>query len=169
MNTPPYTACPWCTSPLPQDDPYRQECSSCGNIVYHNSSPCMGALPLDEHNRVLLGKRSIEPYYGAWNTVGGFLGYGEDPIEGLKREVREETGSDCEVDSFVTMNADRYGENGQALLNSYFIVRLLSEELTPEDDISELCWFPLDALPDNIAFAGDRKALAVLKQQLDKR
>lgn len=129
----------------------------------------MGALPLDEQGNILLARRGIEPYYGDWNIVGGFLCYEEDPLEGLRREVKEETGADCIIEDFITMNADTYGENGHALMCNYFAVRLLSSDLRPQDDVSELKWFSLDALPQNIPFAGDRKALAALKIKHIKR
>ena len=126
----------------------------------------MGALPVDDSGNVLLARRGIEPFYGDWNTIGGFLNYEEDPLEGLKREVREETGVECSILRFVTMSADVYGDNGQALLNSYFTVRLHSHDFQPQDDVSELRWFSLDALPENLAFASDRKALHALKKKL---
>ena len=161
---PPYPYCPWCTHPLPKENPFRQECTSCGFVLYHNSSPCVGALPRDANGRVLLGKRGIEPYRGDWNTVGGFLQYGEDPFEGLKREVYEELGVDCQVGEFVTMEADTYGTDGPALMNAYFSVHLGSGPLQAQDDIDEWRWFAPDALPDNIAFESDRKALRTLFQ-----
>lgn len=162
---PPYPYCPWCAHALPEKNPFRQECASCGFVLYHNSSPCVGALPRDERGRVLLGRRGIEPYRGDWNTVGGFLRYGEDPFAGLKREVREELGVACEVDEFIAMEADTYGTDGPALMNAYFTVRLAPGAMQPQDDVTELRWFPLDGLPENIAFESDRKALRILSQK----
>jgi len=162
---PPYPYCPWCAHTLPMEDPFRQECGSCGFVLYHNSSPCVGALPKDERGRVLLGRRGVEPYRGDWNAVGGFLQYGEDPFVGLKREVKEELGVACEVDEFITMAADTYGTNGPALMNAYFTVRLSPGAIRPQDDVTELRWFPLDGLPENIAFESDRKALRILSRK----
>jgi len=162
---PPYPYCPWCAGSLPQGNPFRQECSSCGFVLYHNSSPCVGAVPRDASGRVLLGRRGIEPFRGDWNTVGGFLRYGEDPYEGLRREVREELGVPCEVEEFITMASDTYGKDGPALMNAYFCVRLGSDAIRPQDDVAELRWFPLESLPENIAFQSDRKALRILTQK----
>jgi ADP-ribose pyrophosphatase YjhB (NUDIX family) len=120
---------------------------------------------MDERGRVLLGRRGVEPYMGDWNTVGGFLRYGEDPLEGLKREVREELGVSCEVEEFVTLAADTYGTDGPALMNVYFAVRLGSDALRPQDDVDEVQWFSLESLPENIAFQSDRKALRVLSRK----
>ena len=80
------------------------------------------------------------------------------------REVLEETGCACRVLDFIMQTADVYGEGGAALLNSYYTVQLLSGNLTPQDDVSELCWFDLDCLPDDIPFASDRRALEVLQR-----
>ena len=162
---PPYPYCPWCRGDLSASDPLRQVCSSCGFILYHNSSPCMGALPIDGQGRVLLARRGIEPYLGQWNTIGGFLRYQEEPLDGLRREVREETGVDCEVLEFITMISDQYGDGGGALMCSHFTVRLLSGDIKAQDDVSELAWFSLDSLPGNIPFASDRRALAALRER----
>lgn len=115
---------------------------------------------------MLLASRVFDCHASVWDTIGGFLNYGEDPIMGLKREVFEETGASCEVGEFVTMVADRYGPEGTALLAAFFTVHLNSPVLGPKDDVSELCWFKLDQLPENIAFAGNLRALEVLKEKL---
>ena len=163
-RTPPYKFCPFCKGHLSQEDPYPQKCMECGFILYHNSSPCAGAVPIDKNNRILLAKRGIEPFKGGWNIIGGFLDYGENPMDGLKREVKEETGVDCDVTGLICMYADTYGKNGQALINMCFTVKLLSEDVTPLDDVSELKWFKLNSLPDNIPFESDLKALNELKK-----
>ncbi len=166
-RTPPYKYCPFCKGHLSQEDPYRQKCKECGFIMFHNSSPCVGAVPVDKNNRILLAKRGIEPFKGGWNIIGGFLNYGEEPMVGLKREVKEETGVDCEVIDLICMHADTYGKNGPALINISFTVILLSDKIKPLDDVSELKWFDIDNLPSNIPFESDRKILAELKKSID--
>ena len=41
---------------------------------------------------VLLVKKARGPYTGKWDLPGGSLEFGEKPLEGLSREVLEETG-----------------------------------------------------------------------------
>jgi len=165
QHLPPFSFCPICGGTLDKTHSYRQPCTRCDFIFYHSSSPCMGAIPLDG-TRVLLARRGIEPFWGAWNTVGGFLDYGEDPLAGLMREVLEETGCRCRVLDFIIQTDDTYGEAGAALLNSYYTVELLPGTLTPMDDVSELCWFDLDQLPSEIPFVSDRRALEALQAML---
>jgi 8-oxo-dGTP diphosphatase len=168
-RTPPYKFCPFCKGNLTQEDPFRQKCMECDFIMYHNSSPCAGAVPVDKNNRVLLAKRGIEPFKHGWNIIGGFLNYGENPMDGLKREVKEETGVDCEVTGLICMYADTYGKNGPALINMCFTVQLLSDNIQPLDDVAELKWFELNNLPNNIPFESDLKALNELKKLLNNR
>ena len=52
----------------------------------------VGAVILDGDGRVLLIKRATEPMKGYWSLPGGLLELGETLIEGVKREIREETG-----------------------------------------------------------------------------
>ena len=162
---PPYTFCPVCGAELDRIQTHRQPCTKCEFILYHSSSPCMGAIPV-KGNQVLLARRGIEPYLDAWNSIGGFLDYGEDPLEGLMREVLEETGCTCRVLDFIAQTHDTYGDEGSALLCSFYTVELLDDFLTPQDDVSELRWFDLDGLPEDLPFAGDRRALAILREKL---
>jgi ADP-ribose pyrophosphatase YjhB (NUDIX family) len=51
----------------------------------------VGAVVVDE-GRVLLVRRGSEPLKGHWSLPGGLLELGESLMDGVKREVREETG-----------------------------------------------------------------------------
>ena len=44
--------------------------------------------------RVLLGRRAVEPDLGLWDMLGGYLEEHEHPLDGLRRELLEETGLD---------------------------------------------------------------------------
>ena len=52
----------------------------------------------DKENKVLFLKRSnyIKKFAGKWDLPGGHIHEGEDLIEGLKREVKEETNLDLD-------------------------------------------------------------------------
>ncbi len=59
----------------------------------------VGAMIFDSNNRVLMLKRSVgaRDNHGKWDLVGGAVGQGEDLIEALKREIREEVGVEVSV------------------------------------------------------------------------
>jgi len=58
-------------------------------------------LVVDEAGRLLLARRSRDPDAGFWDTPGGFLDEAEHPVDGLRRELLEETGLEVEVGAFV--------------------------------------------------------------------
>jgi ADP-ribose pyrophosphatase YjhB (NUDIX family) len=103
----------------------------------------------------------VEPRRGYWDLPGGFLEQGEHPAEGLRREVREETGLQIEILEALGFFLDRYPEAGETTLNFYFVARVTSGQPMPGSDVAEIRWFHRDALPpwEEIAFPNNRAAL----------
>lgn len=135
----------------------------CGFVRWANPVPAVAALVVDEEGRLLLGRRAFEPDAGMWDTIGGFIEEDEDALDGLRREVLEETGLEVAVGGFVGAFSDNYGEGDDApvALNLVFEVRVLDGEPRAADDVTELAWFARDALPadDELAFRWMRIAL----------
>ena len=61
----------------------------------------MKAVILNERNELLIVQESANDpsrsHVGKWDVPGGRLEFGEDPVEGLKRELKEEVGAEVEV------------------------------------------------------------------------
>ena len=138
--------CPRCAAPL-EVGAGRAECTSCGSVSYAQSAPAVAAFVVAD-GRVLLGKRATEPYAGRWDLLGGFLEEGEHPLDGLRRELLEETGLEVEPGEFIDAYLDTYGDLGANVLNLVFEARIAAGEMVPADDVAELRWFDLDDLPD---------------------
>lgn len=130
-----------------------------------NSKPAASVLILDGE-KILLGKRSIEPSKGKWDIIGGFLNYGEHPHEGAIREAKEESGLDIEITGYIGTFMDVYGENQEATLNMGFTSRIAGGEMLPNDDIAELKWFSAHHLPSDIAFENGKRMLDAWKSTL---
>ena len=128
-------------------------CPSCGLEEYANPAPTACALIRDDQGRILLARRAGDPGAGLWDLLGGFLDEGEEPVEALRRELREETGLEIEPGEFLGGIPDRYGEEGHWTVNLYWEARLGAGEPEPADDVAELAWFPADALPPRAEFA----------------
>ena len=61
----------------------------------------VAAIVFDGAGRVLLVERGRPPGVGLWTVPGGRLELGEAIVDGVAREVREETGLDVEVGPLV--------------------------------------------------------------------
>jgi ADP-ribose pyrophosphatase YjhB (NUDIX family) len=147
--------CPRCRAEL-RGDGSRVECDACGFVAYASSKPTAGALVEDREGRVLLVRRAKKPFKGCWDIPGGFLDEGEHPLDGVRRELLEETGLEVEPLDFLGVWMDRYGgdSTAEATLNLYWTARVLGGEARPADDVDDLRWFGAHELPapDALAF-----------------
>jgi 8-oxo-dGTP diphosphatase len=159
--------CPRCGAGLTGDG-NRRACGVCGFVVYASSKPTVGALVV-ESGRVLLARRAFEPFKGYWDLPGGFLEEGEEPLDGLRRELREETGLEVEPERFLGVWNDRYGgdSTAEATLNLYWTARRVGGEPAPADDVSELGWFAPEKIPppEELAFENVPLVLAAWRNQ----
>ena len=129
--------CPRCGHELEPREHGHLGCPSCGSEYYANSAPAVQGV-LERDGRVLLAKRAIEPRLGYWDLPGGFLEEGEEPLDGLRREFREETGLEVEPVEWLGAFLDPY--------NRYFVLGLTwvvhaEGEPRAADDVAELRWF----------------------------
>ncbi len=158
--------CPKCSGKLEfrKEDLKNPVCQDCGFKFYQNSKPTASALIYDEKGRVLLSKRSIEPHYGCWDIVGGFLEEGEDPKDGLRREVKEEIGVDIKIEDIVGIYIDKYYNKKELddsyTFNVYYASKIIFGEPKLLEEISELKWFLENEIPwDKLAFDNTKSAL----------
>jgi 8-oxo-dGTP diphosphatase len=100
---------------------------------------------------IVLIRRKNEPFKGAWALPGGFVDYGETIEAALIREVEEETGLKVESCRQFHVYSDPDRDPRQHIVSVVFIA---AANGTPEgrDDAAEARVFPLDALPEELAF-----------------
>ena len=118
--------------------------------------------------QALVAVRGREPEKGKLDVPGGFLLAGELPLDGLKREVKEELGVEIEVDleDCISMATHTYGEEGDYVLSLGFAARLLSEDITPNDDVADVRWVTAEELDGlDFAWAHDRE---LIRRALDR-
>ena len=147
--------CPRCGHDLePRQGPHLG-CPACGSSYWANSAPAVQGL-LVRDGRVLIGRRKIEPRKGYLDLPGGFLEEGEAPLDGLRREFREETGLDVEPVEWFGAYVDPY--DAGFVLGLTWIVEADGEPVAA-DDVEELGWFGPDELPGEMAFASQNEVL----------
>ena len=139
----------------------RPTCPACGYIWYRNPVPAAGVLVV-EAGQVLLVRRKYDPRAGQWCIPAGFMEAGETPEQSAVRELREETGLIARLTGLFGVYAGFDDPRVRAVLILYTAERD-GGTLVPGDDATEAGWFPLGALPPDIAFAAHRQALAELR------
>ncbi len=100
------------------------------------------AVIFNEHGDLLLVKLTYQREH-PWGLPGGSLEYGESPEAGVRREVREETGWEVEIEKLLfvkTWAPDRVG--------LYYLCRIVAGEFQPSDEVSEFGYFSPETLPD---------------------
>jgi len=156
-----YRYCTQCGSSLELGGSYPR-CPECGITFYKNSKPTAGILPI-KGGQVLLSKRAIEPYKGAYDIIGGFLEDSEHPRDGAKREAKEETGLDIEPRELLGIYIDRYGEGGDHTLNVHYIGEVKGGEMNAQEDVASLHWVDIEKAPLNEGFENTKEALRDLQ------
>ena len=100
--------------------------------------------------RVLLGQRQGSHGAGEWGLPGGHLEHGESIVDGVLRELREETGLEVSDVQFVcALNTLGYLPKHYVSLG--FVAIWKSGEVEAlETSEKDWNWYSLDQLPENI-------------------
>jgi ADP-ribose pyrophosphatase YjhB (NUDIX family) len=101
----------------------------------------VGAVILRD-GRALISRRGSDPHKGRFDSPGGFLEAGEDALEGLRREIREELGIEIDVEhsDYIDATVHTYGDEDDYVLALSFAARIASGEPEPDDDVAEIKW-----------------------------
>lgn len=100
----------------------------------------------NDNNEILLVKHR---YHGVWTVPGGQVEVGENLIDALKREVKEEAGINVEVNKLICVSSNTctyQGYNGYGIIPTKvmfgFTCKYINGELCTSDETSETCWVP---------------------------
>lgn len=131
----------------------------------------VGAVIVDDQARVLLIRRATEPLKGQWSLPGGLLELGETLVEGVKREVAEETGLIVAPEAIVEAVDRIYTySNGEKLQVRYHYVvvdywcRVVGGELQPASDAEEVAWVSRAEWKDSNFYSLDSIAVQVIEK-----
>ncbi len=144
----------------------RQICYACGWINYLNPIPAAGAL-IVESGRILLVRRGVEPRVGYWCLPSGFEEYDESPEDTAIREVREETGLTVRLGPIFDVAYIEDDPRKKCLL-IIFEVEAFEGEPVAGDDVTACAFFPLDALPEDIAFSKHRAMIERYRDRVQR-
>ncbi len=106
----------------------------------------VGAVIIGQGDQILLVKHRPERggfWQGKWICPGGRLELGETIAEGIKREVKEETGLDISL-TVPLPPFERIVKSGRGVdlhvIYIDYVAKLVGGELRPQDDVGEAMW-----------------------------
>ncbi len=159
MDTIEVNYCPRCGTVLTHRAEFGRErpvCPNCG-WIYFEDPKVAAAILLEDRGRVLLVRRTNEPFRGAWSLPAGFVDAREDPARAAERECLEETGLTVRATAVLDIVAGREHPRGADFVIIY-VGEIVAGELVAGDDADLVQWFDRANLPP-LAFRATEAAL----------
>ncbi|WP_433801661.1 NUDIX hydrolase [Actinomycetospora sp. CA-084318] len=100
-------------------------------------SVSVAGIVVDDQDRVLVIQRRDN---GHWEPPGGVLEVEEEPEEGARREVLEETGAEVEIERLTGV----YKNMSRGIISIVFRARQIGGTLRPSDETEDLFWATLE-------------------------
>jgi 8-oxo-dGTP diphosphatase len=128
------------------------ECGHCGSpVAQRNPFPTVDIVLYRPGQGILLIERRNTPH--GWALPGGFIDCGESAEQAAIREAREETGLEVRLTGLLGVYSDPDRDPRFQTLSVAYTAECAADD-TPcaGDDAKKARFFPLDGLPDDIAF-----------------
>lgn len=137
----------------------RIKCESCGLAIYNNPRMAVAAILVNE-GKYLMSLRGIEPYKDTLDVAGGFCDYGEDSLQSLTRELKEELNlpeSNYTIQGILGTMHNWYNNGGReeeeySVGTVFYVLQTDREDFEVLDDVDGYEWIPFGTVPENIGF-----------------
>lgn len=108
-------------------------------------------------------KRAHDPHLGKYNGLGGKLLPGEEVVEGMRRELREEAGIECaRLVLRGTINWPGFGPQGENWFGFIFRIEAYEGEPFTENPEGTLEWVSVERILELPLWEGDRHFLPLV-------
>lgn len=126
----------------------------------------LGYVLSPSRDRVLMihrNAREQDHHLGKYNGLGGKLEPDEDVLEGMRREIREEAGIECEALALRgTISWPGFGKGGEDWLGFVFLVERFRGTPLTHNPEGALEWVELQRLMELPMWEGDRHFLPLV-------
>ena len=134
--------------------PYTPVLATLGYVF----SPC-GTKVLMIHRNA----RPADPHFGKYNGLGGKLEANEDVVSGLRRELREEAGIECDTVRLAgTISWPGFGKSGEDWFGFVFCVESFTGTPLESNPEGALEWVEVARVPELPLWEGDRYFLPLV-------
>lgn len=141
---------------IPEGDTLeRLVCPDCGFINYENPKIVVGAVAVWE-DRILLCRRAIDPRRGFWTLPAGYLELNETPLDGAKREAKEEANARLDIRGLLAV----YSVPRISQVQLIYLADLITPNVSAGEESLEVGLYRWDDIPwEDIAFPSVKWAL----------
>ncbi len=166
-----FTYCPRCgASSFHKNDDRSKRCAQCGFTYYLNPSTANVGIIWNRKGQLLAVRRAIEPMKGWLDLPGGFCDLHETAEEGVRREIKEETGMEVLSTRYLMSQPNTYVYSGFTVhtIDMFFECEVAQDAHPhPSDDAGEVLWIkPEDIRIEEFAFDSIRIGLCeILKKR----
>lgn len=144
--------CPVCGSARFEVNNFKsKKCRDCGFSYYANPCSATAAFIVNDNDEMLVVRRAKDPARGTLDLPGGFVDMGETVEEGMRREIKEETGLDVTEIHYLFSSPNVYIYSGMGIhtLDMDFLVPVhgdpeaIKAAVRAADDAAEALWIPI--------------------------
>jgi NAD+ diphosphatase len=155
--------CPVCGIKMIKDGESRPTCPD-GHFTKYPTPVAATFAFIRNNDEYLILKRARDPQKGAWDLPGGFLEYGENAIECLRREIEEETAlkNVKEIEHIGTYPTP-YGDIDKVLSLAY-VFESDDRNVTLSEENTEYRWVSIADMPD-LALDDTQSAMEFLRKR----
>ena len=126
----------------------------------------LGYVLSPDRSQVLLIHRNARPddqHLGKYNGLGGKIERDEDVVAGMRREIHEEAGIDCDAMTLRgTISWPGFGKHGEDWLGFVFVVDAFEGTALERNPEGTLEWIEVDRIPELPLWEGDRHFLPLV-------
>ena len=128
-----------------------------------------GAFIINENGQLLLQKRNKEPEKGYWSIPGGKLEWMETFEDAVKREVKEECDVEIKVEKLLGICDHIVKNDNQHWVSPSFLCTITEgiPKIMEPTKHTDMKWFDLDRLPENLTITTQDAINAYRKQKID--
>jgi 8-oxo-dGTP diphosphatase len=138
-------------------------CPACGHRQFRRQWVGVAVVVVEE-GRVLMVRRRYGDQAGSWCIPCGHVAWDEDVREAAVRELEEETGLVVELDGVYDVHTTFHDRNRHNA-GIWFTGRRIGGTLRAGDDASDVGFFPLDDIPQPLAFDTDERVIERLRDE----